>query len=121
MLICLKISVVLNQKVLFLNQIVFLCYEEIYLDIDKLITLTGMVIGSSMIMAQMYSAYFSCSTCGYHVQVEIDHDQIVVPTLCTSCNKAHSFELIHNRSLFADKQFIKLQETPGLFLVFKIN
>ncbi|CAF4534623.1 unnamed protein product [Rotaria sp. Silwood2] len=81
-------------------------------DIDKLVTLTGMVIGSSSIMPEMRSAYFSCNTCGFHVQVEIDRGQITEPSLCTSCNKAHSFELIHNRSLFADKQFIRLQETP---------
>jgi DNA replication licensing factor MCM4 len=71
-------------------------------------------------MLEMRSAYFSCNTCAFNVQVEIDHDQIAEPTLCSSCNTAHSFELIHNRSLFADKQFIKLQ-TLGLFLLLKIN
>ncbi|CAF1147471.1 unnamed protein product [Rotaria sp. Silwood1] len=80
-------------------------------DVDKLVTLTGMVIGSSSIMPEMRSAYFSCNTCGFHVQVEIDRDQITEPTVCTSCKQTHSFELIHNRSLFADKQLIKLQET----------
>lgn len=89
--------------------------EEIFsdLDIDKLVSLTGMVIRSSLIMPEMRSAYFSCNTCSFHVQVEIDRGRIAEPTVCTSCNTAHSFELIHNRSLFADKQFIKLQETPG--------
>ncbi|CAF4874824.1 unnamed protein product [Rotaria socialis] len=81
-------------------------------DIDKLVSLTGMVIRSSLIMPEMRSAYFSCNTCSFHVQVEIDRGRISEPTVCTSCNTAHSFELIHNRSLFADKQFIKLQETP---------
>ncbi|CAF3181034.1 unnamed protein product, partial [Rotaria sp. Silwood2] len=81
-------------------------------DIDKLVSLTGMVIRSSLIMPEMRSAYFSCNTCSFHVQVEIDRGRIAEPTVCTSCNTAHSFELIHNRSLFADKQFIKLQETP---------
>jgi DNA replication licensing factor MCM4 len=72
-------------------------------------------------MLEMRSAYFSCNICASDVQVEIDHGQIAEPTLCPSCNTAHSLELIHNRSLFADKQFIKLQETPGLFLLLKIN
>ncbi|CAF5127197.1 unnamed protein product [Rotaria magnacalcarata] len=81
-------------------------------DIDKLVSLTGMVIRSSLIMPEMRSAYFSCNLCGFHVQVEIDRGRIAEPTICTSCNTAHSFELIHNRSLFADKQFVKLQETP---------
>ncbi|CAF0916428.1 unnamed protein product [Adineta steineri] len=81
-------------------------------DIDKLVSLSGMVIRSSLIMPEMRAAYFSCNTCSFHVQVEIDRGRIAEPTVCTSCNTAHSFELIHNRSLFADKQFIKLQETP---------
>ncbi|CAF4644604.1 unnamed protein product [Rotaria sp. Silwood2] len=81
-------------------------------DIDKLVGFTGMVIQSSLRMLEIRSAYFSCNICGFYVQVEIDHGRIAEPTLCTSCNTAHSFELIHNRSLFADKQFIKLQETP---------
>ncbi|CAF2507269.1 unnamed protein product [Rotaria sp. Silwood2] len=86
-------------------------------DIDKLVSLMGMVIRSSLIMPEMRSAYFQCNICGFHVQAEIDRGRISEPTLCTSCNTAHSFELIHNRSLFADKQFIKLQETPGEFLL----
>ena len=95
------------------------CWRSISndLDIDKLVSLTGMVIRSSLIMPEMRSAYFSCNTCSFHVQVEIDRGRISEPTVCTSCNTAHSFELIHNRSLFADKQFIKLQETPGLSIL----
>ncbi len=61
----------------------------------------------------MRSAYFLCDTCAFGVQVEIDHSQIAEPTLYPSCNTAHSFELIHNRSLSANKQLIKLQVTPG--------
>jgi DNA replication licensing factor MCM4 len=72
-----------------------------------------MVIGSSLIMAEMRSAYFSCNTCDFYVQVEIDNGRIDEPTLCTSCNTTHSFQLIPNLSLFADKQFIKLHEIPG--------
>jgi DNA replication licensing factor MCM4 len=85
----------------------------LFLDIDKLVSLTGMVIRSSLIMPEMRSAYFLCNTCAFHIQVEIDRGRIAEPTVCASCNTAHSFELIHNRSLFADKQFVKLQETPG--------
>ena len=72
-----------------------------------------MVIRSSQIMPEMRSAYFACNICGFHVQVDIDRGRIGEPTVCILCNTLHSFELLHNRSLFADKQFIKLQETPG--------
>jgi DNA replication licensing factor MCM4 len=72
-----------------------------------------MVIQSSLIMSEMRSAYFSCSTCNFHVQAEIDRGRIAEPTVCASCNAANSFEIIHDRSLFADKRLIKLQVTPG--------
>jgi len=98
------------KKMLFFSEMI---YFLVYLDIDKLVSLTGMVIRSSLIMPEMRAAYFLCNACSFHAQVEIDRGRIAEPNLCTSCNTAHSFELIHNRSLFADKQFIKLQETPG--------
>lgn len=64
-------------------------------------------------MIEMRLAYFSCKTCGCAVQVENDRGRTTEPTSCKSCNATHSFELIHNRSSFANKQFIKLQVTPG--------
>jgi DNA replication licensing factor MCM4 len=64
-------------------------------------------------MLEMRSAYFSCKTCTFSIQVDPVDDQIAEPTLCSSCKTTHSFELIHNRSLSADKQLIKLQVTPG--------
>ena len=72
-----------------------------------------MVIRSSSIIPEMRSAYFSCTTCGFHVQVEIDRGRISEPMVCALCNVTHSFELIHNRSFFADKRLVKLQETSG--------
>ena len=76
-----------------------------------------MVIRSSLIIPEMRSAYFNCNICGFHTEVEIDRGRIVEPNLCPSCNTLHSFELLHNRSLFSDKQYIKLQETPGIIRV----
>lgn len=80
-------------------------------DIDKLITISGMVIRSSALIPEMREAFFKC-ICGNTAAVEIDRGRIAEPTLCTHCNTNHSFSLVHNRSHFTDKQMVKLQESP---------
>lgn len=34
------------------------------------------------------------------------------PLVCPNCNAQKSFEVVHNRCRFSDKQMVKLQETP---------
>jgi DNA replication licensing factor MCM4 len=42
----------------------------------------------------------------------LQRSKIVEPSECKNCYSKSSFELIHNRSTFSNKQHIKLQETP---------
>jgi DNA replication licensing factor MCM4 len=46
--------------------------------------------------------------------IDIDRGKIMEPTACprAQCKSPNSMQLIHNRCVFADKQVIKLQETP---------
>lgn len=81
-------------------------------DMDQLITISGMVIRCSDIIPEMRDAFFRCIVCSYTTIVEIDRGNIAEPTLCPHCNTNHCFELIHNQSLFTDKQVTKLQESP---------
>ncbi|XP_076470812.1 DNA replication licensing factor mcm4-like [Babylonia areolata] len=81
-------------------------------DIDKLITIGGMVIRTSSLIPEMREAFFKCYVCGNTTSVEIDRGRIAEPTLCTNCNTNHSYALVHNRSHFSDKQMVKLQESP---------
>lgn len=81
-------------------------------DIDKLISISGMVIRVSNIIPEMREAFFKCMVCSFTTSVEIDRGRINEPTLCTHCNTNHCFQLVHNRSHFSDKQLIKLQESP---------
>jgi len=81
-------------------------------DIDQLITITGMVIRTSNLIPEMSEAFFKCSVCGNTCEVENDRGRVAEPTLCSHCNTNHSFELVHNRSKYTDKQMIKLQESP---------
>lgn len=83
-------------------------------DIDKLVNVKGLVIRATPIIPDMKQAFFRCQTCMHTVTVEIDRGRIAEPTRCPRqlCLAKNSMQLVHNRSDFADKQVIKLQETP---------
>jgi DNA replication licensing factor MCM4 len=81
-------------------------------DIDQLITITGMVIRASDLIPEMSQAHFVCSVCKNTADIDIERGRIIEPTLCSNCNTNHSFTLVHNRSVFTDKQMVKLQESP---------
>ncbi|CAB4064093.1 MCM4 [Lepeophtheirus salmonis] len=81
-------------------------------DIDQLITINGMVIRASNLVPEMSEALFRCSVCNLTSTTEVERGRINEPTLCSNCQTNYSFSLIHNRSVFTDKQMIKLQEAP---------
>uniref|UniRef100_A0A2A4K0L3 DNA replication licensing factor MCM4 n=1 Tax=Heliothis virescens TaxID=7102 RepID=A0A2A4K0L3_HELVI len=81
-------------------------------DIDQLVTLSGMVIRTSSIVPEMREAFFRCAVCGAAATAELERGRVPEPAHCSHCNTAHSYNLIHNRSHFSDKQLVKLQESP---------
>ncbi|KAI4581900.1 hypothetical protein MJG53_009425 [Ovis ammon polii x Ovis aries] len=81
-------------------------------DIDQLIAISGMVIRTSQLIPEMQEAFFQCQVCAHTARVEIDRGRIAEPCVCERCHTSHSMALIHNRSVFSDKQMIKLQESP---------
>ncbi|XP_056276893.1 DNA replication licensing factor MCM4 [Pseudoliparis swirei] len=81
-------------------------------DIDQLITISGMVIRTSQLIPEMQEAFFQCQVCAFSTRVEVDRGRIAEPAVCRHCNTTHSLALVHNRSLFSDKQMIKIQESP---------
>ena len=83
------------------------------LHMDSLICLKGMVVRTSPIIPDLKIAFFSCSVCGHTQNVTIDRGKIAEPSgRCPDCQALNSFSLVHNRSTFADKQMVRLQETP---------
>ena len=79
---------------------------------DSLLSIKGMIVRASPVIPDLKVAHFSCSICGHSVQVTIDRGRIAEPTgRCPQCSTA-AYQLIHNRSIFADKQLVRLQETP---------
>ena len=83
-------------------------------DMDKLISVKGLVIRASTVIPDMKEAFFACSVCKHTVLVSIDRGKIAEPTICprVACKSRDCMQIVHNRCIFADKQSIKLQETP---------
>lgn len=71
-----------------------------------------MVIRVSDIIPEMRIATFKCAQCGLIEEVSLERGRIEENTTCNRCMAKFSFELIHNRSLFSDKQHVKIQATP---------
>ncbi|XP_041984381.1 DNA replication licensing factor MCM4 isoform X2 [Aricia agestis] len=81
-------------------------------DIDQLVTISGMVTRTSAIVPEMREAYFRCAVCGAGAAAELTRGRVPEPAHCGHCGTAHSFQLLHNRSHFSDKQLVTLQEAP---------
>lgn len=84
-------------------------------DIEKLVSVKGIVIRCSDLVPDMLSAVFRCTVedCKNEVAVPLSHWEIEEPTQCDRCGNK-SFSIIHNESTFSDRQMLKLQETPEL-------
>lgn len=74
----------------------------------------GLVIRATPVIPDMKVAFFRCLTCQHTVQVEIDRGKIDEPARCPRdvCASVGTMSLVHNRCEFADRQVIRLQETP---------
>lgn len=83
-------------------------------DIDRVVSVKGLVIRTTPVIPDMKDAFFQCNVCNTTVVVEINKGKIAEPTICPreACQSPNSMQIQHNRCSFADKQIIKLQETP---------
>ncbi|KAJ3753772.1 cell division control protein 54 [Lentinula raphanica] len=83
-------------------------------DTDKLVCIKGLVIRATPVIPDMKVAFFRCLTCSHTIQVEISRGRIVEPSRCPRdvCASVGTMSLIHNRSDFADRQGVRVQETP---------
>ncbi|KAK2978268.1 hypothetical protein RJ640_017119 [Escallonia rubra] len=84
-------------------------------DIEKMVSLKGMIIRCSSIIPEIREATFRCLLCGYYSDpIVVDRGRINEPTVCAKeeCLAKNSMTLVHNRCRFADKQIVRLQETP---------
>ena len=75
----------------------------------------GLVIRATPIIPDMKVAFFRCLACSHTVQVEIDRGRIEEPGRCprdVCISNPGTMTLVHNRCEFADRQVLRLQETP---------
>ena len=103
----------LNPSGLYIIFIAFLLAYR-YQDTDKLVCIKGLVIRATPVIPDMKVAFFRCLTCSHTVQVEIDRGKIEEPARCPRdvCASVGTMSLVHNRCEYADRQVIRLQETP---------
>jgi hypothetical protein len=80
-------------------------------NIDQLISIKGMVVRCSSIIPDLKQAFFQCVLCPHTVEVIVEKGRIDEPSSCSQCNNKECMQLVHNRSLYADKQLIRLQES----------
>lgn len=85
-------------------------------DIERLVSIKGIVIRCSDLVPDMTAALFRCTSedCKNEVKVALSHWTIEEPTRCEVCGQSHSFQIVHNDCQFSDKQILKLQEAPEL-------
>ncbi|PQP98902.1 DNA replication licensing factor MCM4 [Prunus yedoensis var. nudiflora] len=84
-------------------------------DIERMVSLKGMIIRSSSIIPEIREAIFRCLVCGYYSDpLPVEKGRITEPTICLKeeCQARNSLTLVHNRCRFTDKQIVRLQETP---------
>ncbi|KAI7731095.1 hypothetical protein M8C21_028100 [Ambrosia artemisiifolia] len=84
-------------------------------DIEKMVSLKGMIIRCSSIIPEIREAVFRCLVCGHFSDpIVVDRGRISEPTMCMKdeCKTKNSMTLLHNRCRFADKQIVRVQETP---------
>lgn len=81
-------------------------------DIDHLICVQGMVTRSSPIIPDLNEAAFRCRQCNHMINVPVMNGRVQEPRTCDKCGATMPYELEHNYSTFADRQHLKVQESP---------
>ena len=85
-------------------------------DIDRMVAVKGMVTRCSAVIPELKGAFFKCLTCGASPDiVVVNRGRVNEPPLkCLQCRNQGTMTLIHNRCFFANKQQVKMQETPDV-------
>lgn len=81
-------------------------------NIDQMVAIQGMVIRAGDLIPDLKIGFFRCGTCGHELEVAIDRGKIQHPQKCNRCKNPKTYELIHNRCVYANKQLIRIQEAP---------
>lgn len=77
--------------------------------IDKIVSVSGMVVRTSHVIPEVRRAVYFCVKCTRRVSVDSIGNVINEPSTC-DCGEKYVFELRHNEGEYADKQIVKVQE-----------
>ncbi|PSC67965.1 DNA replication licensing factor MCM4 [Micractinium conductrix] len=84
-------------------------------DINKLISVSGMVTRTSGVIPDQSLALFACTQCGQEEISWNDRGKVNEPSKCpnAACQAKFAMQMVYNRSAFLDKQLVKMQENPN--------
>ncbi len=77
-------------------------------DIDKLISIEGIVRQFTTVLPKLKIAHWMCKRCGYEFNMDVKHE-VEKPTFCPEC-RHKALDLIEAKSLFIDYQKLEIQE-----------
>lgn len=80
-------------------------------DIDRIVAVRGMVTRVSNVIPEIHKAFYTCTRCGKEVLVENIRGVINEPTSC-ECGARFAYQLVSNKSIYIDKQIVRVQELP---------
>lgn len=82
-------------------------------DLNKYISITGVILRKTDVKFQIIEAVFKCKRCDYETHTIQPPDKFVEPFECENevCGRKGPFELLQTKSIWADKRKIRIQET----------
>jgi DNA replication licensing factor MCM4 len=80
--------------------------------IETLVAVKGMVVRTSKLIPEVRLAHFRCWVCHSAEQSLVEKGRIFEPVRCAHCGKPYSYQLLHNLSMYEDKQIVRVQEAP---------
>ncbi len=81
-------------------------------DVNKLISVEGIVRKATDVLPKILEATFECQRCGTLTQITQTGNEFREPHECNGCERKGPFELLHDQSRFVDSQKIRVQESP---------
>lgn len=83
-------------------------------DIDRLVSVRGMITRTSPVIPDLNEACMKCRNCGNTIRIPVESGKITEPEVCTLCGGRFTMEVEHNQCTFVDRQHIRLQEAPEM-------
>lgn len=81
-------------------------------DIDKLVSIRGMVTRTSSVIPDLTEAALRCRQCNHIEMIPVTHGTVTDPGKCIACGGTNTYDIDHALGHFTDRQHMKIQESP---------